>query len=152
MSIRSLTLIMAVFAIVAVVPISVSAQGLLPGLNNPVTDVGADTRKAEDNRRIAEFLKADTDGDGVLSRDEITALRDTLFTQLDTNANGSLTRDEFRLNRLDRPQGGAAGVFSRLDGNGDDVISRTEFIDGLIAEADINADGQLSIWEYRTQE
>lgn len=129
-----------------------AAQALLPGLNNPVTDPGADARKAEDNRRIAEFKRGDTDGDGILSRREAADLFAARFDVMDDDANGLLVRGEFRLNRLDAPEGGVAGLFSRLDRDGDDALSREEWIDGTFEEADLNKDGELSIWEYRTRD
>ena len=139
----------------ALVPWRAQAQSLLPGFNNPLFDPGADRRKAEDNRRIAEFPRIDTDGNGTLDAAELAAHRTRLFTRLDKNGDQRLNRSEFRLFRLDPAPGMAARAFSSLDSNGDDSVTLTEYTAAGRAttrSADIDGDGRLSSWEYRTQD
>jgi hypothetical protein len=131
------------------------AQATLPGLNNPLTDPGAELRKAEDNRRIREFQAIDGDDDGTLSSEELAADRQARFTALDENGDGSLSRDEFRLRRIDLPAGAAAVIFSGMDATADGRLSRDEYAAAGRADAraaDIDGDGSLSIWEFRTRD
>lgn len=64
--------------------------------------------------------RADTDGDGALSRTEIEAHRDALFAEFDRDDDGQVSRDEMRAGMVDR-------LFARVDGDGDGMVSRDEF-------------------------
>jgi Ca2+-binding EF-hand superfamily protein len=92
------------------------------------------------------MMRADTDGDGKISRQEFLAQADARFARLDTNGDGVITADEFaarrEANRERRggfgqradgdippssvpPQGGSA--FDRLDTNHDGKVTRDEY-------------------------
>ena len=110
-------------------------------------------RKAEDTRRIHEFEAADTDGDGSLSFAEIEALRRRIFAAMDTNGDGFVTLDEFRPRRVDRGVADWPALFAARDKDGDKRLSVDEFVDAAgTRAADIDGDGTLSIWEYRTRD
>lgn len=151
MAIRYIPL--ALMLAIALAPTAAMAQAALPGFDNPLTDPGADRRKAEDLRRIDEFLKIDTNGNGILEPDEIAAFRTRLFTAMDTNKDGVLDPGEFRLRRVDLPVSARGAAFAILDRDKDGTLSLEEYIDSPGTQAaDIDGDGTLSIWEFRTRD
>lgn len=114
------------------------------------------------------WKQADTNGDGVLSREEFFAMkriamlpeakREELFKRLDKDGNGSLSREE--LESLVKPQDGKRQRMPHLrdlDTNKDGVISFEEFKAGefvkklppeqqlaLFRRLDVNGDGVIS--------
>jgi Ca2+-binding EF-hand superfamily protein len=95
-----------------------------------------------------DFLKkADTNGDGMISRDEAKANPRLLknFDAIDTNKDGLISADEMRAFHAQR----AAEHFKKMDTNGDGLISKAEAAGSpRLAEhfdqIDTNKDGQLS--------
>ncbi|MES1198851.1 MAG: hypothetical protein ABUS48_02615 [Pseudomonadota bacterium] len=113
------------------------------------------------------FAHLDTNGDGVVTRQEFDASRTAQFTRMDANNDGSLTRDEMRGGRHrgqgDDAQNGQGGehrwggrhgggrmremMVERADANHDGNISRDEFLAGPIERfnrLDANHDGVIS--------
>lgn len=109
----------------------------------------------------AKFREMDTNGDRALQFSEISAARGRMFDRMDTNRNGLIDAPEIAaLKKLvaARQAGGAlAGVdfvdlAERLDGSGDGVVSRAEFvvyIPDRLRRADRNGDESLSLLELR---
>ena len=62
--------------------------------------------------------KLDTNGDGMLTREEMLAKNAARFTSLDKDGSGSITADEFSAN--------LAQMFDRLDANGDGMLAPDE--------------------------
>ena len=62
--------------------------------------------------------KLDTNGDGMLTREEMLAKNAARFTSLDKDGSGSITVDEFSAN--------LAQMFDRLDANGDGMLAPDE--------------------------
>ena len=108
----------------------------------------------------------DTDGDGILSAEEIANAPAALKT-LDKRGDGRLTPDEFAGPRPDRngpgggggPGGGPPGggqrppappIIRALDANGDGIIDAKEMANAAEAlkKLDTNGDGQLTLDEY----
>ena len=75
--------------------------------------------------RGAGLRAADTNGDGMISREEAKAHPRLLknFDQIDADKNGQITADEMRAARQSRHN----AVFDKLDANKDGVLSRDEF-------------------------
>jgi hypothetical protein len=114
------------------------------------------------------FDRADTNGDGFVTKDEFAAGRDTFFTKLDANGDGAIdqaeldkAREAWR-QRMNKPaqsdantqantqadaQGKKHGGFmQRMDTDGDGKISAAEFAaagDRMFAKLDANGDGKL---------
>ncbi len=117
--------------------------------------------------------KGDTNGDGVMTRDEAMAQADARFDRMDANKDGKLTPDEMRPRRPmgepgatpppppadgaappSPPPPGAGGrgerMFARLDTNGDGVIDREEFraqAAQRFDRMDTNKDGKIDAAE-----
>lgn len=109
------------------------------------------------------MMRADTDGNGRISRQEFLARADARFARLDTNGNGVISADEFaaraEANRERRDgfgqradgdippssvpaEGGSA--FDRLDANHDGKVTRDEYraqAEAMFDRLDTNHDG-----------
>ncbi|HZZ93270.1 MAG TPA: EF-hand domain-containing protein [Usitatibacter sp.] len=74
---------------------------------------------------MARLRAADTNGDGLISRDEAKALPRLAkhFDQIDTDRNGQISPEELKAAH----QKMRAAMFDRMDANHDGVISRDEF-------------------------
>ena len=135
----------------------------------PALGFAADNTTAPKGERGSHFKKADTDGNGTLSRAEVEKSMPRLaekFDQIDTNKDGQLSRDEMKAwkkthkhahkkgNKADR-QAKAAERFKHADTNGDGKISRAEAEKNAPRLAkkfdaiDANKDGQLTQEELR---
>lgn len=100
---------------------------------------------------IAESLtKADANGDGEVSWEEVVARREQIFAQLDRNNDNTI-------DRADRPALGGgrfdeavARLQPQFDADGDGKILKSEMIDGpapLFRKSDTNGDGVVTAEE-----
>lgn len=122
------------------------------------TKMDADRKAKMEAREAARFAKADTDGNGSLSADELsTQMRaddearkakrlEKMISKLDKNGDGELSADEMSamkdMQKMHkgaqsgkRPQAGKMSpdsLFERLDTNNDGVLSQEEFDAGLM--------------------
>ena len=107
----------------------------------------------EGGPRGDHFKKADTNGDGMISRQEAAALPRLLknFDAIDTNHDGQITGEELRAFH----QAQRAEHWKRLDTDGDGKISKAEAQANAprlfehFAEIDTNGDGFLSPEELK---
>ena len=95
------------------------------------------------------FDSADTNGDGVITREEFHAARERLFARLDRNGDGFIDKDDMsgRLARRQKAQERLAELVTQLDKDGDGRVSRSEFVEGptpLFDRADTDHNGELS--------
>ena len=63
-------------------------------------------------------LGRDTDGDGLISREEAQAAQTAAYNRLDADGNGTVSLEEFRTVLM--------GRFDQVDTNDDDFLSRDE--------------------------
>jgi Ca2+-binding EF-hand superfamily protein len=89
------------------------------------------------------MMRADTNGDGTISRAEFTAQSEARFVRMDKNGDGFITADEIGGKGGNGPGGGLMAADTDHDGK----ISRAEFIaqsTERFAKLDANGDGQIS--------
>jgi Ca2+-binding EF-hand superfamily protein len=101
-----------------------------------------------------KFRKADTDGNGSVSRQEATNLLVAhAFEMYDANRDGFVTENEYVAS------GGAAGNFRKVNPSGSGKISLAEAqahplvfetFTGAFREADADNDGQVTLAEYQS--
>ncbi len=89
----------------------------------------------------------DLNGDGKITREEFMAVRAVCFARYDASGTGMLTRADVK--RFSSPQTADRidAEFSRLDLDGDSLLSREEFdreSDRLFRQLDTNGDGVLA--------
>jgi Ca2+-binding EF-hand superfamily protein len=124
------------------------------------TVLAAGAAAAQDSR----FARADTDGNGVLSRAEVDRGLPGIaprFNEVDRNRDGNLSPDELRTwsankKSADRKsEGGFAEHFRRADANSDGALTRAEVDKALprlgakFDRIDANGDGKLTQDELR---
>ena len=107
------------------------------------------------SRDFAEQLKAaDRNHDGQVSRPELVGYRTTQWIRFDRNGDGYFSRDDLPGFVQNRWSGEKLVHLRRaFDRNGDDRISRAEFIGGptpAFDAADTNGDGLVGEAELRT--
>jgi Ca2+-binding EF-hand superfamily protein len=123
------------------------------------------------------FERADTNGDGFVSKDEFSAGRTEMFAKLDANGDGFIdqgeldkAREAWHQQHMKPAQDGAAqqsedstsqpkpeakehhGFMDRMDSDKDGKISAAEFAaagDQMFSKLDKNADGKLAQDEMR---
>lgn len=116
---RLLYIAAAIAPIVATV--SVSAQNQLSGPG------GAD----EAGILLGQLAKADSNGDGAVSRDELLLYRADQWRRIDRNGDGFFSRDDLPVFAAGRWDGERiAAMRARFDGDRDGRISRSELVDG----------------------
>ncbi len=104
---------------------------------------------------LAKLKAADTNGDGMISRDEANAASASLphlaknFDRIDANKDGYITLEEFQAAMQAMHHRHHGGLLKHLDKNGDGVISRDEAqaaprFAKHFDEIDTNKDGVIS--------
>lgn len=101
------------------------------------------------------FQRADTDGDGAISRDEYRAWQDAVFAKRDRNSDGLLDEADRAEDTTKRRHRAARGATLRkqLDTDNDGKISKVEFVDGAMARFDrwdTDGNGVLDAKEIET--
>ncbi|MFD0860326.1 EF-hand domain-containing protein [Roseovarius aquimarinus] len=95
---------------------------------------GRITRAEVDGAREARFARADADGSGALSLEEMTARAvadatqraEQRFARLDADGDGQVSKAEMEDKRSERMEKRAMRMFDRVDANDDDVLDEEE--------------------------
>ncbi|QKC95953.1 EF-hand domain-containing protein [Mesorhizobium sp. NZP2298] len=125
-------------------------SALIAGLLIGLTPLFAAQAQDMPGQRILQRI--DTNGDGAISKDEMTAARERLFRKLDRNGDGVIDEKEMESARQaikDRAEVAQARLGSRwrrMDANGDGKVSEQEFASSmpLFDLADRDGDGKIS--------
>ena len=122
---RNLTIALAAIAVAGAMPTAAQIMGRDPA---------------------AMLEKADTDGDGRISRAEFVAARTANFAKFDRNGDGVITRDDFSSILKFRPQAATRidAMMAEMDTDHDGKVTRAEFATAptlLFDRADANHDG-----------
>lgn len=107
-------------------------------------------------RNGMSFETLDVDGNGEITAEDLTALRDNRFAEMDSNSDGVITRDEFVAVQTARTEARAAEMFERLDADGDGTLSRDVIENGrrggmgerMISRFDEDNSGGISAEEF----
>ena len=104
-----------------------------------------------------EFSELDTNADGQLSPEELTAPRDARFAEADANGDGLLSAEEMaaqvEAQRQDRAARGVERMIERMDANDDGQLSLEEMTarrdgKGMFERLDADEDGVISEEEF----
>ncbi|OBQ71001.1 EF-hand domain-containing protein [Mesorhizobium erdmanii] len=131
-------------------------SALIAALLMGLTPLGAAQAQDMPGQRILQRI--DTNGDGAISKDEMTAARERLFKRLDRNGDGVIDEKEIESarqaieDRAEVAQARLANRWRRMDANGDGKVSEQEFASSmpLFDLVDRNGDGKLSADEIAT--
>jgi Ca2+-binding EF-hand superfamily protein len=125
-------------------------SALIAALLMGLTPLSAAHAQDMSGKRILQG--ADTNGDGAISKSEMLAARERMFTKLDRNGDGVIGEKEIEgardaiMDRADAAQARLGNRWRRMDTNGDGKVSQDEFRNRmpLFDLADRNSDGTLS--------
>ncbi|MEO6214535.1 MAG: EF-hand domain-containing protein [Sphingomonas sp.] len=98
---------------------------------------------APGGRGAGMMMRADTNGDGKISRAEFAAISEQRFTRMDKNSDGAVTADELG----DMAGRGPGGGVMAADTDHDGKVSHAEFTamaTARFARMDANSDGEIT--------
>ena len=132
---------------------SVSVAGLAFADHHREGGDRAERHEVRAERMIERF---DTNGDGVISTDEIEAIKASRFAEADADGDGGLSFEEIETwhdaQRKARMQERKQRMFEKRDANGDGVISIEEFEErGMprFERIDADEDGEITVDELK---
>ncbi len=99
------------------------------------------------------FEQLDTNGDGMISEQELQSRGQARFAEADSNGDGMLDMDELTAAAQRAAADKLAKLLERKDTNGDGMLSMEEMTppnaDRRFAQADSNGDGMISAEEWQ---
>jgi Ca2+-binding EF-hand superfamily protein len=125
----------------------------------------SDPNANKPDETVQRLMALDRNGDGTLTKDEVSERMQGLFTRIDTNKDGKLTPDEIRASAtgqsgpVGRPQSGGEAtrmdpVLNAIDADHDGILSASEIATAPTAlkSLDKDGDGELSASELRLRQ
>ena len=109
-------------------------------------------RGGADGPMIQLMERYDTDGDGALTVDEITAARSAQLSEFDADGDGSLSLEEYQALWLDVMRERMVDRFQQHDADGDGSVTQEEFardLSRMVERRDRNDDGMLNAEDMR---
>lgn len=117
----------------------------------------AEDRQGKRHANMPGFEQLDANGDGQISREEMTAFRSGHFSEVDTDGDGKLSREEILAQAAKRAETRVDAMIKRLDSDGDGMISPEEKTrmagdmgQKMFERADADKDGMISKDEFDT--
>lgn len=114
---------------------------------------GMAVAKSGHDRSPVTFESLDADQNGEISRAEMQASRASHLLRADTNGDGQLSLEELEAQGAERAKAGAERMMSQLDTNEDGALSQEEMLGGQRAtrrfdRVDRDGDGVISQSEF----
>jgi Ca2+-binding EF-hand superfamily protein len=97
---------------------------LIPAAALCATLLAGSALASQDQHRRDALARADANGDGIVTREEMLAEVDARFAKLDANKDGKITHEERQVFAEGSPRGGR--MMGRTDANGDGTITLEE--------------------------
>ena len=121
---------------------------------NAATD--GESKEGKMRKERPSFSALDTDGNGQLTVEELSAQARVRFDKIDTNGDGQLSANELGQTGKKRAEKRAAKMIERADANGDGTISFEELSAGkrgerqakMFERADADGNGSISEEEF----
>jgi Ca2+-binding EF-hand superfamily protein len=116
-------------------------------------EAGGSAAAPERGMSIADrFAAIDTDGDGLIERQEARAALERLFARMSEDQGGSITPGEYSGFHLPKRANPDQKPFQEVDLDGDGRIDRAEYLEvGMerFRATDVDGDSKISLAEYR---
>lgn len=114
---------------------------------------GAAVARSGDRSVPASFEQLDTNGDGRITREEMSALRGARLARADTDSDGLISLSELEAHSAERSKERAQAMMDRLDANADGMLSSEELGGGarahrMFERADQDGDGAINQAEF----
>jgi len=127
---------------------------LMVALGMGATAIAPTAAEARGDRERPTFESLDANGDGMITADDIEAVRVARFSEMDANGDGTISLDEFQAQAAANSAERAERMFNRLDADGDGALGQDVLSKGrgggdrMIERLDTDGDGAVSEEEF----
>ena len=99
------------------------------------------------------MAKYDTNGDSIISVDEISQKREKMFSYMDDNGDGRVSIDEYALLDAKKRALIVRARFTKLDANADGILTDEEYIEyyGSFGAFDLDGNGKITSDEINSE-
>ncbi|WP_227269307.1 EF-hand domain-containing protein [Roseobacter weihaiensis] len=114
---------------------------------------GAALARSGDRPAPASFEQLDTNGDGQITREEMSVLRGARLARADTDSDGLISLSELEIHSVERSRERAQAMMDRLDADADGMLSSEELGGGeranrMFERVDQDGDGAINQAEF----